>query len=159
MYLYSYLAQPIFGPPRYHLYHRTGVPDPARSRPEPVARGDPLAGCGRCGWFCRSRSSTIYSQAVKADWRGLAAWLMVQESQSRAGDSPERSTIVVHPSDPRFPREQLEAARYYLSPRFRVVRAGESPRAPGIERIRRRSTTSTASRSRGSSGASEPDEQ
>jgi hypothetical protein len=32
---------------------------------------------------------------------------------------------VVHPSDPRFPREQLAAARYYLSQVSRVIPAGE----------------------------------
>jgi hypothetical protein len=32
-------------------------------------------------------------------------------------------TVVVHPSDPRFPRDQVEAARYYLSPPHRVLLA------------------------------------
>jgi hypothetical protein len=35
-------------------------------------------------------------------------------------------TIVVHPSDPRFPRDQVEAARYYLAPRHFVVLSGDA---------------------------------
>ena len=65
-----------------------------------------------------------YSPTLKADWRGLAGWLERQHPQA----SPGSITVVVHPSDPRFPREQLEAARYYLDPRFRVVVAGSIPR-------------------------------
>jgi hypothetical protein len=34
---------------------------------------------------------------------------------------------VVHPSDPRFPRDEVEAARYYLGPRFDVVSGSEGP--------------------------------
>jgi hypothetical protein len=30
---------------------------------------------------------------------------------------------VVHPSDPRFPRDEIHAARYYLSPPYRVLLA------------------------------------
>ena len=35
-------------------------------------------------------------------------------------------TVVVHPTDPRFPRDQVEAASYYLSPAHRVVLAEAS---------------------------------
>jgi hypothetical protein len=34
-------------------------------------------------------------------------------------------TVLIYPSDPRFPREPLEAARYYIKPPFRVVPAEE----------------------------------
>ena len=63
-----------------------------------------------------------YSPTLKADWAGLAGWLTAQHPQA----TPDAITVVVHPSDPRFPREQLEAARYYLAPRFRVVAAGST---------------------------------
>ncbi len=63
-----------------------------------------------------------YSPTLKADWRALAGWLERQHPQP----SSQAITVVVHPSDPHFPREQLEAARYYLEPRFRVVAAGSA---------------------------------
>ena len=63
---------------------------------------------------------------MKADWRGLSTWLKNQENQGRAGGSPPgHPTIVIYPSDPRFPREQLLAARYYLSDQSRVIPARE----------------------------------
>jgi mannosyltransferase len=125
MYCYSYISQPIFGPPRYHLYISPAyllllAHGLARL---PAAIRWPLA----VGGFVLSISLLQnYQQALKADWRGLAAWLEKQERDTGAGDRPrERPTIVVHPSDPRFPREQVEAARYYLSPEFRVIGAAE----------------------------------
>ena len=36
-------------------------------------------------------------------------------------------------SDPHFRREQLEAARYYLGPRFRMVAAGDSSEPAATE--------------------------
>jgi len=132
MYLYSYLAQPIFGPPRYHLYIAPAyliLLGHGLSQLPAAIRWPAAAGAAVLSLSLLQN----YTQAVKADWRGLAEWLMFRENQGRGEDSPGRQTIVVHPSDPRFPREQLEAARYYLSSRYRVVGAGESTRAPGVE--------------------------
>ena len=125
MYCYSYLSQPIFGPPRYHLYIAPAyliLLAHGLSRFHAAFRW-PLLAAGTALSLLLLQS---YQQAMKADWRGLAAWLETQERMAGAGDpARQRVTIVVHPSDPRFPREQLEAARYYLSPRFRVIPADE----------------------------------
>ena len=122
MYAYSYVAQPIFGPPRYHLFI---APAYLILLAHGVARLPALI-----RWAFLSVALVLsllllqhYEQALKADWRGLNEWLSSQES--RGGVTPEPIAIVVHPSDPRFPREQVEAARYYLSPRYRVVASGE----------------------------------
>jgi 4-amino-4-deoxy-L-arabinose transferase-like glycosyltransferase len=125
MFLYSYLAQPIFGPPRYHVFI-------APAYLILLAHGLSLMPAG-FRWPLVAAALVLslvllqnYQQAVKADWRGLALWLERDKSQAGAGDLPsEHATIVVHPSDPRFPREELEAARYYLSPRFRVIPADD----------------------------------
>ena len=59
---------------------------------------------------------------MKADWRGLARWLDQAEIPGPSGPV----TLVVHPSDPRFPRDQIEAARYYLCPPYRVLPDAET---------------------------------
>ena len=128
MYLYSYMAQPIFGPSRYHLFSAPAyliLVAHGLARLPPLLRW-PIAAVG----LALSMSLLhVYNPSVKADWRGLARWL----NQKQPRSTTEPITIVVHPSDPRFPREQLEAARYYLSPRFRVVSAGDSTELAGIE--------------------------
>ena len=72
---------------------------------------------------------------VKADWRGLARWLSHETNDSDTVAPRGPVTLLIHPSDPRFPRDQLEAARYYLSPPHRVLLAGPpgepEPRATG----------------------------
>ena len=121
LYVYSYLAQPIFGPARYHLFSAPAyliLVAHGLTRLPPLLRW-PAA---TCGLMLSLSLLQVYSPAIKADWRGLAAWLSRQHPRGR--DDPV--TVVVHPSDPRFSREQVEAARYYLSPRFHVVRAGET---------------------------------
>jgi mannosyltransferase len=120
MYVYSYIGQPIFGPSRYHLFSAPaylilvahGLARLHRAIRWPVAAA---------GLALSLSLLHAYSPSVKADWRSLAAWLDQQQARPTTGPI----TVVVHPSDPRFPREQLEAARYYLTPRFRVVAAGE----------------------------------
>jgi hypothetical protein len=116
MYAYSHIGRPIFGPSRYHLFSAPAylvLVAHGLTRLPPLLRW-PLAAAG----LALSMSLLhAYSPTLKADWRGLAAWL---DHQHPPG-STDRITLVVHPSDPRFPREPLEAARYYLEPRFRVV--------------------------------------
>jgi mannosyltransferase len=125
MFLYSYLAQPIFGPPRYHLYIAPAyliLLAHGLSRLPTAIRWPLVATALGLSLFLLQN----YHQAVKSDWHGLAIWLKGHESEDGAGDSPSRyRAIVVHPSDPRFPREQLAAARYYLSQESRVIPAGE----------------------------------
>jgi mannosyltransferase len=124
MYLYSYLSQPIFGPARYHLFIAPAyllLVAHGLSRLPAVVRW-PAAGAGLVLSLSLLQAQP-YPPGVKADWRGLAHWL---EQESRAGDTEGPITVVVHPGDPRFPRDQVEAARYYLSPRFDVVLADEA---------------------------------
>ena len=124
MFFYSQVRQPIFGPPRYHLFI-------APAYLMLLARGlvklpGPLRWVIAAGAFYLSLSlvdTNSYSQVVKADWRALSHWLShdVQQAEATAPHAPV--TVVVHPTDDRFPRDQLEAARYYLSPAHRVVLA------------------------------------
>jgi mannosyltransferase len=124
MYVYSYFFQPIFGPPRYHLFIAPAyliLLAHGLSKLPGLLRL-PAAAVG----LVLSLSllwAGVYDRALKSDWRGLARWL---EQQARAGGLHSPVTIVVHPSDPRFPRDQVEAARYYLAPKHVVVLAGES---------------------------------
>jgi hypothetical protein len=132
MYGYSYLSQPIFGPPRYHPFIAPAyliLLAHGLSQWPPAVRW-PLAALGA---YLSLSLLHHYQPALKADWRGLAAWLEIEKTEAQAGGgAPAPLTIMVHPSDPRFPREQLEAARYYLSPRFQVLPAVEKTRA-GID--------------------------
>jgi 4-amino-4-deoxy-L-arabinose transferase-like glycosyltransferase len=128
MYLYSYLFQPIFGPARYHLFVAPAyliLLAHGLAKLPSVIRW-PAAAAGLV-LSLRLIGADVYTPAVKADWRALGEWLDQEQSGRPAGDSLSPVTIVIHPSDPRFPRDQIEAARYYLSPRFRVVSDGEGP--------------------------------
>ena len=124
MYVYSYFFQPIFGPPRYHLFIAPAylilLAHGLSKLPALVRR--PAAAAGLV-LSLSLISAGVYDRALKSDWRGLARWL---EQQGRAGAGKLPVRIVVHPSDPRFPRDQAEAARYYLAPENVVVLAGES---------------------------------
>jgi 4-amino-4-deoxy-L-arabinose transferase-like glycosyltransferase len=131
MFVYSWVGRPIFGPPRYHLFV-------APAYLILLARGLcrlpvlPRLGLAAAA-FALSLSAidaNVYSQVVKADWRGLGAWLDRGGAAELAGPGREPITVVVHPSDPRFPRDQVEAARYYLSPRYRVVLGGTGDSGP-----------------------------
>jgi hypothetical protein len=59
----------------------------------------------------------------------------LQQSQEAQSETPVPITVMVYPSDPRFPRDQLEAARYYLSPSYRVIpgETGEKRERPKHE--------------------------
>jgi hypothetical protein len=122
IYAYSFVGVPIFGPSRYHLYSAPAylvLVGHGLARLPPLLRW-PMAGAGLV--LSMSLLQT-YAPTIKADWRGLAAWLERHHPQA----APGAIAVVVHPSDPRFLREQPEAARYYLSPRFRVIAAGSNP--------------------------------
>jgi hypothetical protein len=130
MFVYSWIGRPIFGPPRYHLFI-------APAYLILLARGlctlpGPLRWTLAAGAFALSLAmidTNVYSQVVKADWRALSQWLNheLQYTDLMAPQTPV--TVVVHPSDPRFPRDQVEAARYYLSPPHRVLLADGTGRA------------------------------
>ena len=152
MYLYSYIFQPIFGPPRYHLFIAPAylILLAHGLSKLPVLLRWPIAAAG----FLLSLSllsAGVYDRSLKSDWRGLARWL---EQQARAGGPDTPVTIVVHPSEPRFPRDQVEAARYYLAPKHIVVLTGnDAEMAPAVQ-----STTYDAyCLSKAGDGSSEPD--
>jgi hypothetical protein len=122
MYAYSYVGQPIFGPSRYHLFSAPAyliLVAHGLTRLPPLLRW-PLAIAGLALSMALLHA---YSPTLKADWRGLARWL----AERHHLPTTDPITVVVHPSDPHFPREQLEAARYYLAPRYRIVAAGSPP--------------------------------
>ena len=122
LYLYSYVITSIFGPPRYHIFI-------APAYLLLLARGlvvvpPPFRWSLAAGGLVLSLSliqADVYSQVVKADWRGLAGWLQREQARGAIGGFRGKPVVVVHPSDPRFPRDQVEAARYYLEPAWRVV--------------------------------------
>jgi hypothetical protein len=121
MYVYSLRFQPIFGPSRYHLFSAPAylvlVAHGLARLPGAVRW--PAAAAG----FALSISLfQVYHPSPKADWRGLEAWL----SRRHPAGTAAEIAVVIHPGDPRFPREPLEAARYYLGPPFRVVPAGDT---------------------------------
>jgi hypothetical protein len=121
MYLYSYVSQPIFGPSRYHLFIAPAyliLVAHGLTRLPPLLRWPAAV----AGLILSLSLLHGYGPTLKADWRGLAAWL----TQEQLRDTTDPITVVVHPSDPRFTREQLEAARYYLRAPFRVVPAAEA---------------------------------
>ena len=125
MYVYSYLSQPIFGPPRYHLFIAPAylILLAHGLSQLPTAIRWPLVAAALVLSLLLLQK---YQPVLKADWRGMAAWLKRAESHGGAASSPPlHVTIVVHPSDPRFRREEVEAARYYLSSQALVMRAGE----------------------------------
>ncbi len=129
MYVYSQLGRPIFGPSRYHLF---SAPAYLILLAHGLARLPawlrwPFAAVGLAFSLTLLH---VYSPSPKADWRALSTWL--NQEQRQTPNDP--IAVVVHPSDPRFPREQLEAARYYLSPRFRVAGAGESTERKATDR-------------------------
>jgi mannosyltransferase len=128
MYLYSYFFQPIFGPPRYHLFIAPAylILLAHGLSKLPVLLRWPAAAAGLL-LSLSLLSAGVYDRALKSDWRGLARWL---EQQRRVGGFGAPVTIIVHPSDPRFPRDQVEAARYYLAPQHVVVLAGEIAEPP-----------------------------
>ena len=125
MFAWSWAVRPIFGPARYHLFIAPAyllLLGQGLSRLRPAFRWTLAA-----SFLFLSLSliaDDVYSQVVKADWRGLARWLNHETEDSETLPPRGPVTLVIHPSDPRFPRDQLEAARYYLSPPHRVVLAG-----------------------------------
>ncbi|MFO0891454.1 MAG: glycosyltransferase family 39 protein [Isosphaeraceae bacterium] len=121
MYLASWIVRPIFGPPRYHLFiapaylillARGLCVLPALVRWVLAAVGLYLS--------LMLIEANVYSQVAKADWRGLARWIDADRRPEATIDG-SRFVVVVHPSDTRFPRDQIEAARYYLEPRTTVL--------------------------------------
>ncbi len=119
MYAYSYLSHPIFGPPRYHLFI---APAYLILVAHGLTRLPPLVRwlTATLGLFLSITliQADPYTVGVRADWRGLANWL--ERHYPDDADTP-RVSVIIHPSDPRFPRDELETARYYLSPRHDVV--------------------------------------
>jgi 4-amino-4-deoxy-L-arabinose transferase-like glycosyltransferase len=124
MFTYSWIGRPIFGPPRYHLFI-------APAYLILLARGlaafpPPFRWAFAAVGLVLSLSlieANVYSQVAKADWRGLARWVAARPATDAS--APPAFLVVVHPSDPRFPRDQIEAARYYLEPTVTVLPGGK----------------------------------
>ena len=100
-----------------------GLSDPAGPWPGQAARDDSLAGRdGGAGAFAHAppRRRLLAKRAGR-----LALDRPNGSTVKVAAHKPDGSAtpciVVVHPSDPRFPRDQIEAARYYLSPRYLVL--------------------------------------
>jgi hypothetical protein len=124
MYAYSEVARPIFGPPRYHLFI---APAYLILLAHGLCQNRLLRWTLATGTLYLSLTAidaNVYSQVVKADWRRLAHWLNREEAVDDAAVPKRPATLAIHPSDLRFPRDQIEAARYYLSPPHRVLLAG-----------------------------------
>ena len=130
--------QPIFGPPRYHLFIAPAYLILLAHGLARLPRGLPLAAGGR--WHCLV---TLAAAELSARPKGRLAWpgrVARSSGKEPAGQgtcSSRVPTIVVHPSDPRFPREQVEAARYYLSPRFRGCNSPPASTETGWHETRR----------------------
>jgi 4-amino-4-deoxy-L-arabinose transferase-like glycosyltransferase len=127
MFAYSWLERPIFGPARYHLFIAPAyllLLGQGLSRLRLILRWTVAV------LFLYLSLSLIaddvYSQVVKADWHGLALWLNHKTTDADTTAPHGPVTLLVHPSDDRFPRDQLEAARYYLTPPHRVLLAAET---------------------------------
>ncbi|WP_165064239.1 glycosyltransferase family 39 protein [Paludisphaera rhizosphaerae] len=108
IYGYSWLRQPIFGQARYTLFIApayflliaSGLAEvPRWLRLALMASATALAAYGL--------AVVTYAPNHKADWRAAAAWIRGQGGEA---------VVVVHAGDPRFIREPMEAARYYLKP-------------------------------------------
>ena len=129
MYVYSYFFQPIFGPPRYHLFIAPAyliLLAHGLSKLPGLVRW-PAAVVGLV-LSLSLLSAGVYDRALKSDWRALARWL---EQQARAEGLQSPVTIVVHPSDPRFPRDQVEAAQLLFGAEARRRSGGRECRACG----------------------------
>jgi 4-amino-4-deoxy-L-arabinose transferase-like glycosyltransferase len=137
MFVYSHVSQSIFGPPRYHLFCAPAyliLLAHGLARLPAVLRW-PLAAMGL---FFSLTLVQSYEQALKADWRGLAGWIEATADLRPGASQPGgRVTLVIHPSDPRFPREQLEAARYYLGEHADVVPPDAPVGGPGEDVLER----------------------
>ncbi len=135
MYVYSWIGRPIFGPPRYHLFiapaylillARGLCKLPRLLRVSLAAVGLYLS--------LTLIEANVYSQVAKADWRGLAQWISHQGARGGASGDDSKFVVIVHPSDPRFPRAQIEAARYYLEPSTTVLPGGSEATEAAIRR-------------------------
>jgi 4-amino-4-deoxy-L-arabinose transferase-like glycosyltransferase len=128
MYVYSYFAQPVFGPARYHLFIAPAyliLLAHGLSKLPALIRW-PAAAVGLSLSMGLIQADAFFP-GIKADWRGLRERLTRLAEEDRSlGLQPAPITIVVHPSDPRFTHEEIRAARYYLSPQFELVLAGEA---------------------------------
>jgi 4-amino-4-deoxy-L-arabinose transferase-like glycosyltransferase len=123
MYLYSHVGHRIFGPSRYNLFvapaYLVLVARGLAALPSPARIG---AGVLMLGFTVQNLVGVTYTPGVKADWRGVAQWVVSRGERE--------VTVVVVPHDPLFPRTQFEAARYYLEPAIAValdLGAGQVP--------------------------------
>jgi hypothetical protein len=110
LYLYSRLAQPIFGPPRYTIFVAPAyliLVALGLGRSPTVFRYS-LA-LGLTFLAARELGPKVYDSELKADWRGFAAALA-----GRPADRPGQSVLVIVASSNPLRNVEVETARYYL---------------------------------------------
>jgi 4-amino-4-deoxy-L-arabinose transferase-like glycosyltransferase len=112
LYVYSRLAQPIFGPARYTLFAGPAflilLARGLAKLPLPVAIATAAAGAVLSGAML---PSMVFRPDLKADWRGAAAYL----------DRRDPSALVAVISADRARNVEFESARYYFRPGRAVI--------------------------------------
>lgn len=128
LFVYSLVADPIFGPARYTLFVAPAylvLVASGLSRLPPIIRY-PLA-VGMAGLSIASILPMVFDPEVKGDWRAVAAWI--------ARENNEPATVIVPSPDPNH-NVEIETARYYLPADCKVVGA-EAAEAAVIDGSRR----------------------
>jgi mannosyltransferase len=122
LYVYSWLAHPIFGPARYTVFVAPAfllLVAAGLSR-LPVAARYPLAAI-----LAVISGFTLYPVAfdpnLKADWRGFAGDLA-----QRAATDPEHAGVVIVASSGAGSNVEVETARYYLPPTCTVIASDDA---------------------------------
>jgi hypothetical protein len=112
IYVYSRIAQPIFGPARYTLFvgpaYLILVARGLGKLPWPLSLVAAGAGAAVSGAML---ASDVYRPGLKADWRAAAAYLDARD--------PGAAIAVISANPPR--NVEAETARYYLEPRRLVI--------------------------------------
>jgi hypothetical protein len=112
LYLYSRVAYPVFGPARYTLFAGPAylilVARGLAKLPGPLGIAAGAAGAALSGAMLLS---DVYRPGLKADWRGVAAYLERHDPSS---------VIAVIAADPNR-NVEVETARYYLEPHHAAI--------------------------------------
>jgi uncharacterized membrane protein len=123
LYLYSWVAHPVFGPARYTVFVAPAylvlvalglsrIPAVIRY---PVAVGLTVVSALALG-------PMVYDPELKADWRGFGAWL----AAAHPADRPGRPVLVIVASSDPARNVEVETARYYLPAGCAAIALGEA---------------------------------
>jgi hypothetical protein len=130
LYIYSWLAHPIFGPARYTVFVAPAfliLVAVGLSRMPAFVRY-PLAAVLALSSAAALRTAA-YDPDLKADWRGFARDL----AQTMATAPAQSSVVLVASADPGR-NVEVETARYYLPARAVAIAAREPP-APALDGV------------------------